>query len=183
MDSKSRVKKDKIKPHLKRFRELDSEYFLFLDKDSKNTVDELIKEGLISQENVFFFENELEEEYPLEKLISEIESFKPELKDIFEVSDVKKELKSKPLKKVLSDIAYRENKSFNLDDVKIKLAKSFSDNISKELENSIIDKNGTHRGDWKPKSKNYSQIVERIRPLADKIKKISTDYFVVKNKD
>ncbi|MBC8500225.1 MAG: hypothetical protein H8D38_00480 [DPANN group archaeon] len=183
LESKDRAKKDKIRSHLKRFRELDSEYFMFLDKDAEEIVNELIKEGLINKETVFFFENELEEEYPLNELIIKIESIKPELKDIFDIEDIKKELKNKPLKKILSDVAYKQNKSFNLDGVKIQLAKLFSEDISKELGESIIDDTGCHRGDWTPKSKNYSQIVEKIRPLVDKIKKISTAYFVVKKQE
>ncbi len=180
LDSKYRAKKDRIRSHLNRFRELDSEYFIFLDKDADEITTELIKEGLINKDSVFFFEKELEEEYPMDELITKIESIKPKLKGVFDIDNVKLELKNKALKKILSDTAYNKGKSFKLDDIKIQLAKEFSENISKELEKSIIDNTGCHRGDWTPKSKKYNKIVERIRPLADKIKKISTDYFVVK---
>ncbi|MFH1471850.1 MAG: hypothetical protein ABIF85_03040 [Nanoarchaeota archaeon] len=178
LDSNSRAKKDKIQSHLKRFRELDSEYFLFLDKDAENITNELT--GLIDKKNIYFFINELEEEYPLKKLIKKIEELKPELKGVFKIKEINKALKSKKLKKILNDIAHSKNKSFKLDDVKIKLADFFAEEISKELEKSIIDETGCHRGDWTPKSKTYSRIVKRISPLANKIKEMSSDYFVVK---
>lgn len=177
LDSKSRAKKDKIESHLKRFRELDSEYFLFLDKDAEDITQELIKNGLVDKENIFLFETELEEEYPIEKLIKKIEELKPELKGVFEINQINEEVKSKKLKKILNDIAHIKDKSFNLDDVKVELATFFASEISKELET------GCHRGDCVKKSKNFSKIVERTRPLANKIKKISTDYFVVKKED
>lgn len=173
-------KKESVKDYFRRFKENETDYFLFLDKDCQIEIEDLIRSEIVKKENVFYFERELEEEYPIKKLIEKIEELEPELKGIFKINKIKEELKSKRLKEILSSIANNKNKHFNLNNLKIELSKIISKEVSEELEKSIIA-GGVHRGDLKPKSETYQKLVEKIRPLAEKIKKISTDYYVVKN--
>jgi hypothetical protein len=79
------------------------------------------------------------------------------------------------IKKVVSE-------RFDLNKFKIDLAKLFASQISEELEKSIIV-DGVHRGDIDPRSKENEQLVEKIRPFSDAIKKISKDFYVVTNKE
>jgi hypothetical protein len=179
LNSKARAKKERIISHLKRFKEINCDYFLFLDKDAEDIVKDLERARLIEKDYVFYFESELEEEYPIGELIKKIERLKPELKKIFSKKEILNQLKKgKTLKKSLGDIAHEKEKSFDLEGVKVDLAKLISKEASKELEKSIIV-GGVHRGDLKPKSKTYKKLVEKIRPLADKLKKISKDFYVI----
>src|SRR3989344_1070825 len=180
LEGKDRLKKkDSIKDYFKRFRETETEYFLFLDKDSEEDVNDLIREGIVNQSYIFYFERELEEEYPIKKLVKAIEEIKPDLKGIFKERIILTKLKEKKLKEILSGEAYNQSKSFNLDDIKVELSKRISKETSEELEKSIIV-GGVHMGNLKPKSKTYKKLVEKIRPLAEKINKLSTDYYIVK---
>jgi len=175
-------KKESIKDYFKRFRELETDYFLFIDEDAKKEARELITAGIIKKGQIYYFRRELEEEYPLKELIQNLEEICPETKGLFKISDIKSQINRERLKNILKKIANNDSKHFDItkNSVKTELAKRFSKKISEELERSVIDSSGCHRGDWTPKSKNYKRLVERIRPLANKINKISTDFYVVR---
>ena len=78
----------------------------------------------------------------------------------------------------MESIANNKRKSFGLNKFKVNLAKLISKEVSEELEKSIIVE-GVHRGGLTPKSKKYNKLVKKIKPLADKIEKISKDFYVV----
>jgi len=180
LEGKGRItKRDSIKDYFKRFKENGTEHFLFMDKDSEGNIQDLIREGLVEGNHVFYFENELEEEYNLDGLIKNIEKLDDSFKGVFTKNEILKKLKEdKNLKDSLTEIAKNKRKSFDLDNFKTRLAELFAKQISEELEKSTII-NRVHRGDINPKSKNHEQLVERIRPFANMINKISQDFYVI----
>lgn len=180
LDSNSRAKKDAIKSHLRRFKELDCDYFLVLDGDAKAYADELIRANLIEKDHVLIFEKEIEDEYPLEKVIEVIEQICPQLKGKFNKDEVLNKInsKNKSIKEILESYAHEKGFSFVFNDIKVKLAEKISQEITNELENSRKDPSGCIHGDWKPTSSTYEQLVEKIKPLAEKINDISKNYFV-----
>jgi hypothetical protein len=183
LDSNSRAKKDAIKSHLRRFRELDCDYFLILDGDAKSHSEELIRENLIDENHVLVFDKDIEDEYPLDKVIEFIEKISPHLKNKFDKDKVLDEIntKNKSIKEALESYAHENSFSFVFNDLKMKLAEKISEEVLKELEDSQKDSSGCIHGDWKPTSSTYEKLVEGIRPLAKEINKISKDFFVETN--
>jgi hypothetical protein len=80
----------------------------------------------------------------------------------------------------LEDSLYLKGKSLDFNSIKIELANAISEEVEKELKESTRDERGTYCGDITPHSEKYSELVEKIRPISNSIKKISTDFFVVK---
>jgi hypothetical protein len=181
IEGKSKLnKQESIKDYFERFKELETDYFLFVDEDAKIEVNKLISKNIVKKNQVYYFKKELEEEYPLKELILYLEDICPDVKGLFKSSTIKTQLKRKRLKDIFKEIANQNSKTFdiNKNGIKTKLAEIFSKEISNELEKSIIDSSGCQRGDWIPKSKRYNRLVERVRPLANKINKISTNFYV-----
>jgi len=158
------------------------DFFLFLDGDAKDKSEELLRGGLMKKEDIVIFDKDIEDEIPVNELINKIETIRTELKGSFDIEEIEKEKKAgkKTIKKILEDSLYFKDQSLDFNSIKVELAKAISEEVEKELKESTRDERGTYCGDITPRSEKYSEIVEKIRPISDSIKKISTDFFIVK---
>lgn len=79
LKGKGSLQENRIKDNLNRFREAEIDYFLILDKDASSYIDKL--GNLVENEHILLWDNNFEDEFPIEKIVEKVIEIRPDLKD------------------------------------------------------------------------------------------------------
>jgi hypothetical protein len=183
LEGKDRVQRDKIRDVLARFGEEDVTYFLIIDNDpkAKTYIDDLRREGLLQDGHYLVWADKFEDNFgeePIAKVIGEVTSGisdKINVAKLKEINSTKKDI-AKSIEHLL-----RENQiEFRFSDYKLKIAERLSQWVCKDIDESMRTAAGVYDGSRTPTSKTFPDFVDKLRRIAEEIKRISSEFHVVK---
>jgi hypothetical protein len=183
LKGKDRVQKDKIRENLQKFRDDNISYFLILDSDEnvKQYIDDLKREKLIDDDNCLIWDNKFEDNFDEEMLLSILLELDHPIFNSITIEELKKYNSTKhDIAKTIEKLLHEKDIDIDFDYYKVPLAKKLSTIICEEIEQSMRDEHGVHNGKRTPTSKSFPDFVTKIRQITEKIKKIHSDFYVVK---
>jgi translation initiation factor 2 beta subunit (eIF-2beta)/eIF-5 len=185
LEGKDRVQRDKIKTNLEKFKENEISYFLILDNDSSvaNYIEDLQRAGLMEDNHSLVWQEKFEDNFGEEVILR---TLRQEANEVFDKIDLEKLKRCNATKhdvgKSIEYLMKEKGTPVNFDDYKVSIAKRISEVVCQEIEESMTTESGVYDGRRTPKSKSFPEFVEKLRKIAEEIKKISSEYHVIKRK-
>lgn len=182
LEGKDRIQKDKIKTNLEKFREDEISYFLILDNDSNvaNDIEDLQRAGLMEDDHYLIWKRKFEDNFGEEVILR---TLKQEANEVFDKVDLEGLKHCNTTKhdvgKSIEYLMKEKGTPVNFDDYKVNIAKRLSELVCQEIEESMTTDSGVYDGGRTPKSKSFPEFVGSLREIAEKIKKISSEYHVI----
>lgn len=183
LEGKDRVQKDKIKENLKKFRDDNISYFLILDNDEnvQQYIDDLKREALIDDEHCLIWENKFEDNFNAKTILDILCSLNPAIFEKITVEELNKYNSTKhDVAKSLEKLLHEVGVDIDFDFYKVDLARRLSGLVCQEIQQSMINERGITDGKLTPTSKSFPDFVQKLRQITEKIKKIHSDFYVVK---
>ncbi|MBN1357575.1 hypothetical protein JW988_02290 [Candidatus Bathyarchaeota archaeon] len=183
LSGKDSVQKKKIETVLKRFREKETSYFLIIDNDPKvaEYIEDLKRACLIEENNYLIWENKFEDNFGEKAIWSIIkEEAKLNAKQI-NLAELKKVNSEK--NDVVKSLEYLLQKSgidFHYNKYKVAVAKRLGKWVAREIDQSMRPSPHVYNGNRTPTSKNFPEFVKIIKRITDEIKRISSEFHVVR---
>jgi hypothetical protein len=182
LEGKDRIQRDKIKTNLIKFREEGVSYFLILDNDSnvEQYIEDLKREGLIEDNHYLIWENRFEDNFGEEailKILREEDAVfsKIDIDELKGYNSTKNDI-GKSIEHLLKD----KGIDLKFSDYKVRIAGRLSKWICREIERSMRGNHGGYDGSRNPTSKSFPDFVEKLREFTDEMKKISSEFHVIK---
>lgn len=177
-----RIQRDKIKTNLLKYKEEEVSYFLILDNDPnvKNYIDDLKREKLIEDSHCLIWKNKFEDNFDEETILNILKEENDDAKEI-DIKELKQyNLEKNDIAKSIEHLLRNKNIEIRFDDYKVKIALRLSERICKEIEESMRTSSGDYNGRLTPTSKSFPEFVEQVRKIAEEMKKISSEFHVIK---
>ena len=127
---------------------------------------------------VFKFEDNFGEE-AIVKAIGDVASGISDKIDVAKLKEVNSARKD--IAKSIEHLLREKQIEFKFSDYKLKIAERLSQLVCKEIDESMRTAAGVYDGSRTPTSKSFPDFVEKLRKIAEEIKRISSEYHVVKS--
>ena len=125
--------------------------------------------------------NKFEDNFGEEAILTVIGEEKTGIHDIIDVAELKALNSTKhDIGKSIEHLLREKRIEFKFDDYKVKIARRLSQWICKEIDESMRTTSGAYDGSRTPASKSFPDFVEKLRKIAEEIKRISSEFHVVK---
>jgi hypothetical protein len=183
LEGKDRAQRDRIRDVLDRFGEEGTTYFLIMDNDpdAQTYIDDLKREGLLQDGHYLIWANKFEDNFGEEAIVKVVGEVTSGISDKLDLAKLK-EINS-GRNNIVKSIEHllRENEiEFKFDDYKVKIAERLSQWVCEEIDESMRTAPGVYDGSRTPASKSFPDFVEKLRKIAEEIKRISSEFHVVK---
>jgi hypothetical protein len=182
LEGKDSVQKDRIRMNLAKFREDDISYFIILDNDLnvRNDIEDLKREGLIEDSQYLIWDNKFEGNFGEEAILKALNEEEKEVFSEISVEGLKRYNSEKhDIGKSMEHLMKDKGIELKFDDYKVSIAKRLSEWVCMEIEESMRTSTGVYDGSRTPKSKSFPDFVDRLRKMAEEIKKISSEFHVI----
>jgi hypothetical protein len=183
LEGKDRVQKDKIKDVLARFGEEEITYFLIIDNDPEvqTYIDDLKRERLLQDGHYLVWTNKFEDNFGEETILKVLGEVTSGISDKIDVAELKEINSAKnDIVKSIEHLLREKEIEFKFDDYKVKIAQRLSQWVCEEIDESMRTAPGVYDGSRTPASKSFPDFVEKLRKIAEEIKRISSEFHVVK---
>lgn len=189
LEGKDRFKRDKIGTILRKLREDGVTYFLILDNDQnvKGYIEDLKKERLIEDTHCLIWRNKFEDNFGEEFIVNALKEEVPEIFNKINISKFAEELRvyNSGRRDIGRSVEYllREEGAtgFCFKDYKVRIAKKAAELVCREIDESQQTSPGTHDRFQIPTSRSFPEFVEKLRKLAEEMKRASSEFHVIKD--
>ena len=186
LEGKDSLQRKKIKEILQIFKEDNVSYFLIFDNDKgvKQYMADLEKEGLIEKDHYIIWPTKFEDNFGEVAILEllkkiEIKTFdKITIEELIECNSTHKDIE-----KSINYLLHKKGLGVKFKDYKVTMAQKLAKWICKEIGESMKSPDGIHNGRRTPKSESFPKFVEKLRGMAIVIRKIESDFHVIKNSD
>jgi len=177
LQGKDRAQKNKIKDNLTRLKDDEVEYFFILDKDAREIVAELVREGILDGDHYILWNLNYEDAFSEEVILRSLRKINPELFSQLNLKELQeRNAKIKDIKKSIEELFRERGSPFDFNTIKVELAKKLSEDVVQEIENSQKVEGGID-GSIEPRCESCPEIEHKIIPMAKFIKKRFSDFF------
>lgn len=183
LKGKDSIQKENVRNILLKYREEGVTYFLILDNDEgvERYIVDLKRENLIQDGHYLIWQGRFEDNFGEEAILKLLKEELPAISDKIDLNELKRiNATKKDVAKSIEFLARNKGIELNFDDYKVKIADKLSKWICREIEESREISPATYDFSLTPKSKSFPAFVERLRTIADEMKKISSEYHVIK---
>jgi hypothetical protein len=171
LDGKDRIQKDKIKLVLNKLREEEVSYFIVLDNDNntKQYIDDLIREGLIEKSHCLIWDNKFEDNFDEVIILQALKEEAREAADKIELDElIKGNDRRNDIAKTVDDLLRGKGVAFSFANYKVRIAKRIAERIRSEKTKA----NATEL----PK---LTAFIEKLKEVIKEMETLSTNFHVI----
>ena len=151
------------------------------DPKVKNDIEDLKREGLMEDNHYLIWENKFEDNFGEEAILKVLREEAHEVFDKIDVNELKRYNSNKhDIGKSIEHLLREKGIELKFDDYKVRIAKRLSEWVFKEIEESKRTNSGVYNGRLTPASKSFPEFVEKVRKIAEEMKRISSEFHVIK---
>lgn len=184
MEGTGSLQLKKIRDNLKKYREDGVSYFLVVDNDPNvlNLIENLKRENLIDAKHYLIWEHKFEDNFPEETILHVLDGVRGISSNI-DIDELKRYNSTKhDIAKSIEHFMRQKGIPFSFDAYKVGIAERMSSWVCREIDESMRS-GGTYIGSRIPKSASFPQFVEKLRGIAEEMKRESTEFYVVKGRE